>query len=105
MSDVRITVDPDGLARASAAVAHQAEALALVRGHLAEVTGGAGAWAADGDLAWAAPRCLATVRWQGDRLARELTALSDRLRRAGADYALTERTARAALERDSAGTP
>jgi hypothetical protein len=104
MDDVRITVDTGALARAARAVERQNEALGLVRRHLAEVADGVGAWAADQPLAWSAPRCLATIRWQGDRLARELSALSERLGRAGADYALTERTARAALERDSPGT-
>jgi hypothetical protein len=105
MTEVRITVDTGGLAAASAAVARQAEALGLVRRHLAEVADGLAAWAVDDPLTWAAPGCLGTVRWQGDRLGRELGALAERLGRAGADYALTERAARAALERDSTATP
>jgi hypothetical protein len=82
---VDIKVDPAALATASAAVARQAETLGLVRRHLADVEASLGAWAVDGELAGAAPRCLSTVRWKGDRLAAELTALSERLRTAGAD--------------------
>jgi hypothetical protein len=100
-----MAVDPEALARASAVIAGYGPALALVRGHLAEVTAGLGAWAVDGSLPGAAPRTLATIRWQADRVTGELVALAERLARAGTDYALTEREARKGLERDSPATP
>ena len=102
---MRITVDPEALARASATIGGYAPALAAVRGHLEEVRAGLGAWAVDGSLPWAAQRCLETIRWQGDRVAGQCAALAERLGRAGADYALVERAARIGPERDSPGTP